>query len=74
MSANTRPAAAEACIPNIGPRGRERRMRFGVRLFAVGAVASGALVASGLARPWRLLILPIFWAAATGIFQAREKT
>jgi len=74
MSAETRVQAAEACIPNIGPLGRRHRMLFGVRLLAVGAVVSAALVVWGVARPWRLLLLPVFWAAATGIFQAREKT
>jgi hypothetical protein len=74
MTAETRAEAGATCIPNIGPLGRQRRMRSGLWLLAVGAVVSGALVAWGGARPWRLLILPVFWAAATGVFQAREKT
>jgi hypothetical protein len=65
---------ADACLPNIGPVGQQRRMRFGVRGLVVGALASAGLVASGVGRPWRLLVLPFFWTAATGIFQARGKT
>ena len=64
----------EACVPNIGPLGQRRRMRFGVRGLALGALLAAGLVAAGVARPWRLLLLPFFWTAATGVFQAREKT
>jgi len=76
MAAESRTdAAGEAdCIPNIGPLGRQRRMRYGVRLFLASAVLAAALVVSGAARSWRLLMLPLLWAAATGVFQAREKT
>ena len=76
MPAETRTEAAveEDCIPNIGPLGRQRRMRYGVRLFLAAAVLAAALVVSGAARSWRLLMLPMLWAAATGVFQARGKT
>ena len=71
------PSPAEvggACLPNIGPLGQQRRMRFGVRGLAVAALLAAGVVISGVGRPWRLLVLPFFWAGATGVFQAREKT
>jgi hypothetical protein len=66
--------AGEDCSPNIGPAGRRRRYRGGVVTFAVALAVATALVAAGVGRPWRLFLLPLFWAAALGVFQAREKT
>jgi len=76
MSASPPPGTevAEACVPNMGPLGQRRRMRLGVQGLAFSALVAAGLVASGVGRPWRLLVLPLFWAAATGVFQAREKT
>jgi hypothetical protein len=65
---------AEVCIANIGPRGRRQRAWFGVVALGLSLAGAGALLALGVARPWRLaLFLPLF-AAGTGIFQAKEKT
>lgn len=63
-----------ACIANIGPRGRLRRMRLGVAMLALGAGLVAALVASDAHRAWRLLGFVPFWAGALGVMQAREKT
>jgi hypothetical protein len=66
--------SVSTCIANIGPREQRKRMRFGLVLFVVSAAVAAVLMASGVPRWWRLaLFLPV-WAAATGFFQAREKT
>ena len=66
--------AVEVCTPNIGPRERRTRQRFGLLTLAVGVAIGGGLIALGLARWWRLgLLLPLAMGAL-GVFQAREKT
>lgn len=64
----------EACIANIGPRGRRRRLRHGVfmALAAAGWVAAVQLLE--LPRPALLLVFFPAWLAGLGIFQATEKT
>lgn len=64
----------EACIPNIGPGQRRRRLRFGLAAWAVAGVALGALLLLDAGRGWRLLLALPFWAGAIGFFQHREKT
>jgi len=66
--------AGEVCIANISPRERQLRMRFGVRQFVITLVILGALVALDVNPLWRLSLLFMFWAAAVGYFQARDKT
>ena len=65
---------AEACMINIGPRERRRRMRFGIVGFAVGVGLAIALVAVGAHRLSRLSVLVPCWIGALGYLQAREKT
>lgn len=55
---------AAACIANIGPRERRKRVRSGVAL----------MVGIGVDRLLRLLLLLPFWAGAVGVLQARERT
>ena len=64
----------QECTPNIGPRERRKRVRFGIELAVVSAAAAVALVMAGAPRAWRLLLLLPLWAAATGFYQARERT
>ena len=64
----------EVCIINIGPRERRKRMLSGVVLLAVAVVAGALLFASGVGRPWRVLLFLPLVGAATGWFQARDKT
>jgi lysophospholipid acyltransferase (LPLAT)-like uncharacterized protein len=63
-----------ACSMNIGPRGRRRRMGFGVVTLAVTAGIAVALVVMHVDRWWRLALFLPYVSAATGFFQAREKT
>jgi hypothetical protein len=64
----------EVCFANIGPRGRARRLRFGMTMAAaaIGWLAACALL--GLPRAARLLVFFPAWLAALGILQHREKT
>ena len=64
----------EVCISNISPLERQKRLRFGVNQFIVTLVILGLLIAFGADRLWRLPLLFMFWAAAVGYFQARDKT
>lgn len=64
----------EVCIANIGPRERRKRLLGGVVAFAAALVALAVLLLLGWDRPWRLALFPLFWGAASGFFQWREKT
>ena len=64
----------EFCISNISPLERQKRLRFGASQFIITLVILGMLLALGADRLWRLPLLFMFWAAAVGYFQARDKT
>jgi len=64
----------EICIANISPLERQKRMRFGITQFIISLVILSALIVFGVDRLWRLPLLLLFWAAAVGYFQARDKT
>jgi hypothetical protein len=66
--------APHTCIPNIGPRERQRRLIVGIAMFAIAAIVAAALVIFGAPRAWRLLILFPAWVGAIGVFQVKEKT
>jgi uncharacterized membrane protein len=61
-------------IANIGAGGRRKRLMFGIVALGVGVVIAALLVAIGAPRIWRLPLLLVFYVAALGIFQARDKT
>ena len=64
----------EVCIANISPLERQKRMRYGIRQFIFTlAILAGLIVLH--ANPfWRLLLFFPLAAAATGYFQAKDKT
>ena len=64
----------EACIANISPLERQKRLRFGIRQFIFSLVILGILIVLHLNPLWRLLLVFMFWASAVGYFQARDKT
>ncbi len=64
----------EVCISNISPLERQKRLRFGVNQFILTLVILGLLITFGADRLWRLPLLFMFWSAAVGYFQARDKT
>lgn len=61
-------------IANIGADGRQKRLMFGLVALAVGAVIAVLLVGVGAPRIWRLPLFLVFYVAALGVFQARDKT
>ncbi len=73
-SSQPREQDGEVCIANISPLERQKRLRFGVTQFFLSLVVLAALIAFGADRLWRLPLLFMFWAAAVGYFQARDKT
>jgi fatty acid desaturase len=62
------------CLANIGPRGRRQRLVFGLVTFAAALALLAVLAVAGVERWWRLLLFLPFATAATGYFQARDKT
>ncbi len=64
----------EKCIPNISPRERRKRLAGGLIMFVISLAVLTALIATGADRWWRLALLPLFWGAASGFFQWRDKT
>ena len=64
----------EVCIANISPAERRIRMRFGITQFVISLVILAALIAFGVNPFWRLFLFFPFSAAATGYFQAKDKT
>jgi hypothetical protein len=65
---------APACLANIGPAQRRLRLRFGAVALAMTLGALVALALTGVDRGWRLALFLPFFTAATGYFQARERT
>jgi hypothetical protein len=61
-------------VANIGAGGRRKRLMFGFVALGVGAVIAVLLVAVDAPRIWRLPLFLVFYVAALGIFQARDKT
>jgi hypothetical protein len=64
----------EVCIPNISTEERLKRLRFGIIALVVTLAVLAVLVVSGVDRWWRLPLLLLFWASASGYFQWRDKT
>jgi hypothetical protein len=66
--------ATSVCIPNIGPRERQRRLIGGVVLLLIAVCVGGCLIWFDAPRPWRLLVFLPVWASAIGFFQVSAKT
>ena len=60
--------------PNIGPRGRRRRLTFGLLGFGAAVLAAIALLALGVPRGWRAVVFLPLWLGALGVLQASGKT
>ena len=69
-----RVSAGRLCVPNINTRERRKRLVAGIIEFAIALAIWAALVGFGADRWWRLALLPVFWGAATGFFQWRDRT
>ena len=64
----------EVCIVNISPLERQKRLKFGIRQLIFALFVLAGLILLHLNPLWRLSLLFLFWAAAVGYFQARDKT
>ena len=62
------------CASNISPAEQRKRLASGVIGMALGLAILVVLLATGADRLWRLALLPVFWGAASGYFQWRDKT
>jgi hypothetical protein len=61
-------------VANIGAGGRRKRLIWGIVALGVGAVIGALLIMISAPRIWRLPLFLVFYVAALGIFQARDKT
>jgi hypothetical protein len=64
----------DACIANISPRERFKRLVGGIIPFVFAIAILAWQISAGVDRLWRLPLLLLFAAAASGYFQWREKT
>ena len=62
------------CVANIGPRGRQERLRVGKLWLAIGSGAAGGLALLDVPRWLRLGLFAPFAFGAIGVFQAYEQT
>ena len=62
------------CIANISPRERQKRLVAGIVQFALALVILAVLIRLGIDRWWRLALFLLFFGAASGFLQWREKT
>ena len=65
---------ASACIVNIGPGERRKRLVFGITVLAASIVISFLFVFYGVRPVFRLILFVPLFAGAQGFFQARDRT
>ena len=65
---------SEECVPNIGVRGRRRRIRLGIVWIGITAALVAWLLARHAGMAWSLVTWPAAMMSALSFFQAREKT
>jgi hypothetical protein len=66
--------AGESLIANIGLRGRQKRLVFGVVALFLSVVISAIFVIEGVRPIWRLTLFVPLFVGALGFFQARDRT
>lgn len=66
--------ASSACIANISPRERLRRLISGVIPFVIALAILAWQISANADRLWRLPLFLLFVVAASGFFQWRDKT
>ena len=64
----------DACIPNISPAERKKRMDFGILQLVIAFGVFAAMLYFGADKLWRLPLYFMFAGGATSIFQALDKT
>lgn len=65
---------SDICLPNISQTEQRKRLIFGIISFVIAIGILIALLSSGVDRLLRLPLFFLFVGAATGYYQAREKT
>lgn len=63
-----------ARIANIGVAERRKRLVFGITALGAGVVIAALLIYIRASLVWRLPLFFLFFAAALGVFQSRDKT
>jgi hypothetical protein len=63
-----------ARVANIGAAERRKRLVFGFVAFGAGVVIAVLLIVVQAPLFWRLPLFVLFFAAALGVFQSRDKT
>jgi hypothetical protein len=61
-------------LANIGPRGRRRRLLWGLAGLAVGTGLEAVFVVRAAPAWWRLAVFAAFWLGALGVMQASGHT
>jgi len=64
----------QECIANIDTAGRRQRLMAGIVELVFGAGLLAVLLALHANPLWRLPLLLVFWGAAVGFFQWRDRT
>ena len=64
----------QVCIPNINTAERRKRLLAGAIELTLSLGILAALLAGGASRWWRLPLFLLFWGAAGGFFQWRDRT
>lgn len=64
----------DACVPNISPAERKKRMNFGILQLAITFGILAVMLVFGADKLWRLPLFALFSAGAVSIFQALDKT
>jgi hypothetical protein len=63
-----------ACIANIGPRERRKRLVGGILGITGATIIAVIMFARGTPRAWRAILFLPLWVGALGFTQAREHT
>ena len=71
---NKQPAVGEVCIPNIGPKERQKRLLAGMAGFTAGVMLFVIIQSFSWPLWTNLFTLPLFFLGAVGFFQWKDKT
>ncbi|GJQ36811.1 MAG: hypothetical protein JETCAE01_28210 [Anaerolineaceae bacterium] len=64
----------DACIPNISPIERQKRLHFGIIQVVITTIILAALLYFGADKYWRLPLFALYSAGTVSMFQAFDKT
>lgn len=64
----------DACIPNISPIERQKRLRFGIAQVIITTLILAVMLYFGVDKLWRLPLFAMYSAGTISMFQAFDKT